>query len=562
MKKKLTNLLLIPTILSGCTGINFGAIDSPFDNEKKLTENKAKLLKAKASPTPVPFDYNNPNNSSNPAYPNTNTLNTVRAVEIKINEPSNKINPPWYQAPIDANNRQKKIVALQNTMITEVKASVVLNDGTRSSNVKWSSSDNSLVNVNADSGQISIGANVGKVTLSAISVLDTTKKDILEIEIVDKNNFALSESAKVNSVTVTLANQAAGNINTRWYSNGAQIISEVGSTMQVLATAYLQDGTKNSRVLWESSDEKIATVTQDGQIKAVGLGTASIIARYSLNPTAKGFMDIQVMANIPDISFPRPITNPTPTPVAIETPIPTPVPTSIPTAIPTVVPTAVPQKTNDLVFVEGNATIKSFYITKYEITQSDWLNIVSADPSTVSGVNLPVSNVSWFNAINYCNQRSKKEGLSVAYDTKTGDLLDEKGVVTTDVSLVKGYRLPNSDEWEFAAKGGNSSFNFTYSGNNDYSKVAWNASNSGSLIKEVGTKQANELGIYDMSGNLYEWVNDTSSSASAVATTKKLTKGGSYTTGETTLNSFVELDPNLAFVTNYGYLGFRIVKTK
>ena len=185
-------------------------------------------------------------------------------------------------------------------------------------------------------------------------------------------------------------------------------------------------------------------------------------------------------------------------------------------------------------------TVGDFYMGKYEVTQELWSAVMGSNPSVFTGTNLPVEAVSWEDCQTFI---TKLNGLAG-----------------------KTFRLPTEAEWEYAARGGNKSQGYKYSGGDSIGDVAWNYSNSSATTHEVGTKTPNELGLYDMSGNVWEWCSDWHGSYSSSSQTdpagpstgsSRVLRGGSWSehAGYCRVSYRSCHTPS----TRYGDLGLRLV---
>ncbi|MCL2290902.1 MAG: formylglycine-generating enzyme family protein [Bacteroidetes bacterium] len=233
-------------------------------------------------------------------------------------------------------------------------------------------------------------------------------------------------------------------------------IGGIGKT-EILAAIILPENAANKKVSWESSNNNVATV-HNGTITAISFGKTTITATtQDGNKTARSIVTVYD-------------------------------------------PSIEPK----MVLVEGGTfimgcndgddecyeqelpahpvTLSSFKIAIYPITQKQWISLMGSNPSFYFGDDMPVHGVSWDDAQKFIRELRLTTG--------------------------KAYRLPTEAEWEYAARGGNQSMRYKYSGSNNVDEVAWHRDNSNRKLHPVGTKKPNELGIYDMSGNAKEWCLD------------------------------------------------------
>jgi len=207
--------------------------------------------------------------------------------------------------------------------------------------------------------------------------------------------------------------------------------------------------------------------------------------------------------------------------------------------------------------VRHQVTVSGFYLEKYEVTQKEWREVMGTNPSNFKGDNLPVDSVSWYDAVEYCNKRSQKEGLTPAYTIN--------GTNVTWNRNANGYRLPTEAEWEYACRAGATTAYNT--GANISDNTGWYGTNSGGTTHPVGQKPANAWGLYDMHGNVWEWCwdwyGDYSSGAQtdpvgAVSGADRVRRGGAWFSSASFMRSAFRgnIDPNSR---DYR-IGFRLVR--
>ena len=144
-----------------------------------------------------------------------------------------------------------------------------------------------------------------------------------------------------------------------------------------------------------------------------------------------------------------------------------------------------------------------FLMSRTEVTQGQWKAVMGSNPSSFSGDSLPVEQVTWYDAVDYCNHRSAKEHLAPCYSSR------DTGIKCN--FSANGYRLPTEAEWEYACRGGTETDFYTGNmtgssgGDSALNLACWYNANSGGTTHKVGSKNPNAFGLFDMHGNVWEW---------------------------------------------------------
>ncbi len=199
-----------------------------------------------------------------------------------------------------------------------------------------------------------------------------------------------------------------------------------------------------------------------------------------------------------------------------------------------------------------------FQMSKYEITQKIWQLVMNDNPSSVKSANLPVMNITWNDAVEFCNRLSKLYGLDTAYIVKNNKI--ELSAAST------GFRLPTEAEWEYACRAGTKS---DFPGSGKIDEMGWYNANSAYNPHPVGTKKANNWGLFDMNGNVWEWcwdwygsdyysVSPTTDPQGPATGKRHVLRGGSCSDGATFARSSNRTFPAKDFT----HCGLRIVKNK
>ena len=222
------------------------------------------------------------------------------------------------------------------------------------------------------------------------------------------------------------------------------------------------------------------------------------------------------------------------------------------------------------VTVTNDKTKKNICFMQYEVTKDEYYDIMKHGKVEKSEIDKPIANITWYDAVQFCNQASKRIGFKpyynvseIEYYTDEEKITSIKSAKVTEKKSANGYRLPTLEEWQYAAKGGSLSKNYTYSGSNDWDEVAWwyfknkKRTIRNYEIQKVGTKKPNEIGLYDMTGNVNEWTN---SKYIVDGEVNYIYTGGSIDDGEEALNtSFYRFEkPEY----KNSYIGIRIVRNK